>query len=102
MHKTGSWQSRDIDQKVSLRNSYQDRAHEQCSRVLNCPHCGHRVGNRFPRQEKQLQSCMGVRDTRPTCSWVVGEGRDERRGWGAKPKVLALSNVNGQTLKDIK
>lgn len=47
-------------------------------RVLKCPHCGDRVGIRFPRREKLLQTCMGVRGPGPTYSWLVdGEGNDE-------------------------
>ena len=39
---------------------------------------GDRVGIRFPRREKQLQTHMGVRDPGPTYSWMVGgEGKDE-------------------------
>ena len=63
---------------MSLRNFHQYRGYEQSFRVLKYPHCGDRVGIRFPRREKQLQTRMGVRDPGPTYSWMVGgEGKDE-------------------------
>ena len=67
------------DQKTSLRNFHQYRGYEQSLRVLKCPPYGDRVGIRFLRREKQLQTFVGVRDPGLTYSWVVGgESNDER------------------------
>ena len=71
-------QSKEYRPKNEFRNFHQYRGYEQSFRVLKCPHCGDRVGIRFPRREKQLQTCMGVRDAGLTSSWLVGgEGKDE-------------------------
>lgn len=76
---------------------YQYRGQKRSLRILKCHPHGDRVEKRFSRQEKHLWFCVEVRDT--LASLGDGEGRDERQGSGPKLKVLALSYVNGQTLK---